>query len=284
MQGFLITAYREPSYLSDLINQITAHGDRVWLHIDRKSSFTEHDLSLHAPQSVEVLQRYSIKWGGMSHLDAIILLMRHALTSRNASYFHIISGQDAIVRYPSADALGDTILMNALKVTPDDTVAMRRLEQYNCFPNSDTRKKMVRAINKIVFDIQRKTVHTRTHIPGMDDTYKGVVWSSMPRLAMQFVLDYNDEHPEYMKFIRHTLIPEEFFLQSIIMNSPLKHNVTGSNERYTDWTMRNGSLPAYLDETDYHAITEGNYLFARKIDQTISGGLLNLLYKSSISA
>ena len=65
MQGFLITAYREPSYLSDLINQITAHGDRVWLHIDRKSSFTEHDLSLHAPQSVEVLQRYSIKWGGI---------------------------------------------------------------------------------------------------------------------------------------------------------------------------------------------------------------------------
>ena len=282
VQGFLITAYREPPYLSELINEITGHGDRVWLHIDQKSAFTGDDLQLRQPESVKVFQQYSINWGGIRHLDAIILLMRHALQHNDITYYHIISGQDAIVRYPEESELGDAILMNAQQVLPSDLIVMRRLEQYNCFPNADTRKLMVRAVNKTIFGIQRLTSHTRTHIPNMDNVYKGVIWSSMPAEAIRFVMDYHNSHPEYMRFLRHTLIPEEFFLQTIIMNSPLSAYVTRANSRYTDWNMRNGSLPAYLDSSDISAIRSGDYLFARKIDPRISHTLLQEFQKNSI--
>lgn len=284
MQGFLITAYREPQYLSELINEITEHGDRVWLHIDRKSTFTGADLQLHHPELVQVFQQYSINWGGVRHLEAIILLMSHALQADDIAYYHIISGQDAIARYPKESELGEAILMNAQQVLPSDIITMRRLEQYNCFPNADTRMLPVRAINKAIYGIQQLTSHTQTHIPNMSNAYKGVIWSSMPAAAMRFVVEYHNSHPEYMRFLRHTLIPEEFFLQTIIMNSPFGTHVATTNSRYTDWTMRNGSLPAYLDGSDIDAIRSGNYLFARKIDPSISSLLLQELRKDSISA
>lgn len=45
-----------------------------------------------------------------------------------------------------------------------------------------------------------------------------------------------------------------------------------------------GASPAYLDGSDIDAIRSGNYLFARKIDPSISSLLLQELRKDSISA
>lgn len=78
----------------------------------------------------------------------------------------------------------------------------------------------------------------------------------------------------------HTLIPEEFFFQTIIMNSPYKENVVEKNLRYTDWSGKNGSRPSFLDETDYEKIIKSGDFFARKIDSNISDKLLKKIERS----
>ena len=47
--------------------------------------------------------------------------------------------------------------------------------------------------------------------------------------------------------------------------------------RYIDWFMRNGSSPAYLDESDFEKIAASreNYAFARKVDSQFSRMLIS---------
>lgn len=281
MQGFIITAYRSPDYLSELINEITTHGDLVWLHIDRKSTFSGDDLDLQRRDLVQIFQQYSINWGSVGHLSAILMLMEHAVQHTDISHFHIISGQDSIVRYPDPGSIGNRILLTAREVNAEDPIAMRRLEQFNCFPNADTQRMSVRAVNKVMWKAQQWTGHRRSRIPGFEKAYKGVIWSSMPYDALRYVVGYHKAHPAFMRFLRHTIIPEEFFLQTILMNSPMSAQITGFNARYTDWVLRNGSYPAYIDESDLNAIKQSNSIFARKIDPQISKRLLELLKSDS---
>ena len=53
--------------------------------------------------------------------------------------------------------------------------------------------------------------------------------------------------------------------------------VVNDDLRYTDWRRRNGSVPAYLDETDVGALLGSDALFARKVSSDISGELLDAI-------
>lgn len=80
-----------------------------------------------------------------------------------------------------------------------------------------------------------------------------------------------------MKDLVHTVIPEEFFFQTIILNSPYKLGVITQNMQYFDQNKRNGSARAYLYETDYEKIIDSEKFFAREIDMNISKELLELI-------
>ena len=80
-----------------------------------------------------------------------------------------------------------------------------------------------------------------------------------------------------MKDLVHTVIPEEFFFQTIILNSPYKLGVITQNMQYFDQNKRNGSAWAYLYETDYEKIIDSEKFFAREIDMNISKELLELI-------
>ena len=97
----------------------------------------------------------------------------------------------------------------------------------------------------------------------------------MPKDALQYVLDYYQSNKSLKKDLKHCIIPEEFLFQTILMNSKFKKNVVNGNRRYTDWSNRNGSKPAYLDISDYKKIIDTNDIWIRKVDSKISKELLN---------
>ena len=70
---------------------------------------------------------------------------------------------------------------------------------------------------------------------------------------------------------------DETMFQTIICNSILKNRIENNNYRYINWKKKNNSCPAILDEEDFYNIQQGNYHFARKIDNKISRKLLNKL-------
>jgi hypothetical protein len=88
---------------------------------------------------------------------------------------------------------------------------------------------------------------------------------------------YLDHHPNLEDEFKNTYCPEEILFQTLIANSPLADRISGENRRYIDWTYRNGSIPANLDESDFQKIIDSAALFARKIEPEHSASLLERL-------
>ena len=60
---------------------------------------------------------------------------------------------------------------------------------------------------------------------------------------------------------------------SVFMNSYFKERVVKKELRYMNWERGDGSSPVFLNETDYDAIQNGDYIFARKFDTVTSAKL-----------
>lgn len=214
---------------------------------------------------------------------AIRDLLELAVSDPRVTYIHIISGQDILLRdYSEFERFfsgSQKIYMTctSMKDAPDDI--KRRLENWIPFSNIDCRKKTVSYINDVFYSVQRFLHITRKRLGMFDDIYKGMVWCSFPVSVARYVIEYNATHKEFLNDLKHTQIPEEFFFQTIIMNSSYKENVVKRNLRYTDWSGKNGSNPSFLDETDYEAIIGSTSFFARKIDLVISEKLLNKIMR-----
>lgn len=103
-----------------------------------------------------------------------------------------------------------------------------------------------------------------------------LVYVSLYKDAVKEVLNYLKKDSGFLRSLRYCLIPEEFFFQTILLNSPLKNSIENENLRYMDWGFRNGISPCVLDESDYNAIVESGKLIIRKVSDS-SRVLLEML-------
>ena len=105
--------------------------------------------------------------------------------------------------------------------------------------------------------------------------YGGSAWFSITRSAVEYILDYTTKHRSFCNKLQFTFAPEETYIPTILLHSPLKNNIENNNLRYIDWQFRNDSVPAFLDESDFDKIMDSNIFFARKVHPHISKNLIN---------
>ena len=79
-----------------------------------------------------------------------------------------------------------------------------------------------------------------------------------------------------MSFFRHVKIPDEIFMQTMLLNSPLRDNVVGQDVHYLDWS-HGGAHPKTLGTEDSSRIVESGKLFARKFDVQYDSKVLDML-------
>jgi hypothetical protein len=105
------------------------------------------------------------------------------------------------------------------------------------------------------------------------------VYGSLTRSFAEWVLTYlkTFDGKRFLKWTKWNFIPEEFFFQTLIMNSPFADTCVNCHYRYALWEEKHGSLPGVLDESDVENIRAANVFFARKISSANSMKLLHLL-------
>lgn len=281
MQAFLITAYKNQDQLVRLIQSINENA-LVYVHLDKKSkALSLQKLNALQLKNTQFVSEYKISWGGIDHLLAILLLINLALADERVTYLHTISGQDIRVcplkELEQRFNTSNEIYMTCTNSKNFPHQIKERYQHHIITSHYFPEKTLVRILNYCYISLQ-KCFHYEWHtIKPFDDIYKGMIWCSMPRDAAQYAIDFSTKNPVFLRYLKHVSIPEEFFFQSIFMTSEYKKNVTPRNLRYTDWTKRNGSMPAILDETDFDKIVKGDYIFARKIDPFISGKLVLMI-------
>ena len=273
-----MTAYKDFAILQSSTRKLMANGADVFLHIDKKSAYTLGQIEQLRESGCHVVQRYSIPWAGYDHLRAIVDLLDQIIgNGEQYSYIHIISGQDYPVRrFEDAEELWDgsiymkTISRDAFPENVESRIANRsllhRFQKYGRPWN---------VADRLSIFVQRALGLQRHGLASGVPLFKGEIWLSLPYLVCKDLLS-RDVSRNVLAELKSTYISEEFYFQTIIMNSDHAGRVTNRNLRYTDWKSGRGR-PAFLDETDYEKILASGDVFARKISSEVSGKLLGLL-------
>lgn len=275
--AFLISAYHAPS----LLNRLLSHYADVfpcYVHIDRKSAMGPEDLLNHP--NVKIIKQHKVNWGGINHWLAFLDLMRMA-SSDGYDYYHLITGQDYVVA-PIADfdrLMGDVSHVNydwLERGQWNPTVFYDRYNVYRFYDQINVKRprwgSYIWETGLLLAKIQRRLGVNR---PMPLPVYAGNGYCSLTHEATLYILDYLQQHPAFLRRMKHTFCAEEIMFPTILMNSPLKDRVSNDFLRFISW--KGYRPPRILTESDFPELTSGKYLFARKIDPTKSGKLLQML-------
>lgn len=287
MHAILITAYKDKESLHRLVDRLKSDF-LVYIHLDRKCNIEPREFS---SENVFVVKKYKVNWASYKHLEAIIYLLTEAFKQTNIKYFHIISGQDfpAVSNleiysfFEKHDTKSFFDYVNVWEMEGAAKHGMQSRYRLRWFTDLFSYPKTFDFQSSLIIGfierIQKKYKLKRTKIGEFSEheIYKGLIYSSLHRQAVEYVLNLIKKKKSFIKSLKTCFIPEEFFFQTILMNSPLKETVVNDNLRYMNWEYRDGVSPCILDERDYEAVLESNALFVRKIDLT-SIGLIELIH------
>lgn len=283
MQAILITAYKNYSHLCDLVKFFN-NNFSIYIHVDKKSLITNEELELlrQYPNVKYTSKAYNINWGGINHLLAILHLSREALKDRSNKYFHLITGHDYPIKTVSEfsnfyDSNKDKDFMEffPLPYNPWPEGGLDRLSRYNLYDCIDGRSGWGELLIKRFSKIQKAIGFKRPFYKGFPTLYGGSTYWSLRRKSLEYIFQYIDTNPKYIKRFKYSFCSEEIFFQTILLNSPLKDNIVNDNLRFIVWEKRNGNFPANLDNSDYQDIINSHALFARKFEYPVSEQLLD---------
>lgn len=281
----LISAYNNIEHLKSLVLQFDDDFD-IFIHLDKKSKFKKEDIEhLKSINNVRsVVSTYKVNWGGYKLLKAFIHLMRIANNIGGYSYYHTLSGQDIVVKssqeikdFFNANNGSEFIEFFSLPSEKWEGGGKERFFRFHFYDTFNCKTPLGFKVNKIILKFQRILGLTRPPFGGFEIFYGGSCWFSISEKCVSYCLRRIENNPGLIKGIAYTLLPEEMFFQTLIVNAEFKDKVINNNLRYIDWTFKNGNSPAVLDEFDYENIKNSGQLFAKKVDGSVSKSLVKLI-------
>lgn len=270
-QCVVITAYKEPETLRELL-RILNEKFYCFVHIDKKVE-VEFESVKSEFRDVSFISKYEVNWGGYEHLRGIVDMLAQTLDYKY-SYVHIISGED----FPTQD-VGEIeryfegksdIFIQSMLCTGENSRKARWYRYYWPYVKfrQNYKAPLVRYVNLFVIGLQvivpfwqRKTLGEFKNV------FTGLCWSSLPRYAVEYILDYLQKNKNLKEELEWCKIPEELCFQTILSNSSFVDRIVNDNKRYGNFSGGDGSGPVYLQLSDIEKIDASGCLFARKIQR-----------------
>ncbi len=291
--AYSMLVHKNPKQVSRLITNIYSSSDFFHINIFGNNSTKEtwnKELSKYGGSNFVTTYNYGKAWGTFQLVDAMLQSMKK-LDCFDYDYLINLSGQC----YPlkSVDSIKDFLnktsfaYMEQFKIpagAPKGWGKRGGLDrvEYSYYKNPLLILTEV-IFNKISksskYDARRliKLPRINKQIPYNLEPYGGSMWFCLTKKHVDFILGFLENKSDLLDFFKHTLIPDELFFHTIIMNSPLKNTVFNDNLRYIDWTKKGVSLPATLTVEDRDNLLTSPKLFARKFDIELDEQILDLI-------
>uniref|UniRef100_UPI002368A394 beta-1,6-N-acetylglucosaminyltransferase n=1 Tax=Bacillus hominis TaxID=2817478 RepID=UPI002368A394 len=101
--------------------------------------------------------------------------------------------------------------------------------------------------------------------------YHGSSWFCIPLDVAKYIIEFLEQNSWYYYLFKYALCPDEWFFQTIIMNSDFKCQVINNNLVYLRWgeDYTNKNHPIVFTLKDVDSIESSNQYFARKFDRSV---------------
>jgi hypothetical protein len=267
--------------LALLLNLLDDPRFDFYVHIDKKALDVPWERLRQAVSlsSLEFITRLDVVWGHPKQITCELNLIRAAMSStKKYSYLHLISGQD--LPLASNNRIFDFFESNLGKQFVDvehsdvnDSFVYADLIKYRVYRlfGNHGRQQPWQRIGNLASRLQMKLGVNRDRGCLLKHG-KGSNWFSITDTFADYVL-HNTQVIE-SHFMHATICCDEFFLQTLLLNSPYSKNIfacpTQPNlpptMRFVDW---NRGRPYTFRENDFQELIHSGCLFARKFDMKV---------------
>jgi len=281
-KAYIILAHKNEQQVQRLIDTLDDGNSTYFLHVDLKVSDTEFKKLFSKNSQVHFVRRVKTEWGGFGLVNATLNAMLDIRKTGDFDKIILLSGQDYPIK--SNEEIDQYFKNSKFNIFMDHFPlpnhrkwgmggGMYRVNKY-FFGLSWIEKYLAKAINFLAVFIP---IINRKLAKGVQP-FSGSQWWVMDMRALNYVLDYVADHPEYVKFHRHTFAPDELFFQIILLNckdESLRDHIANDNLRYMQWKTSEIAHPEILNINDLDNIGESDALFARKFDTGIDEEVIN---------
>ena len=302
--NYIILAHKNPAQVERLIQRLKYPGSRFYVHIDRNVQISPYKEELSQHEHISFLkedQREPGTWGDIGIVKATLNAMKQIVEDKRSGHCLLLSGQDYPLRTNKEineffEKKDNTSFISTFSLPHPNWKdgGYDRIEKYK-INKSHNRKHFLQLPS--IFDKEfcsretagkinflRKTgrshkiplVLKKRRFPTYLRPYGGGQWWALPMKKIKDILDFIDDHPDYLDYHRYTLLPDEIFFHSIIatLDGPVAPSVT-----YVNWDRKNTPLPVTFEKNDLEELKLASCekLFARKFDIKIDSTILDLL-------
>jgi hypothetical protein len=307
--AYLMLPYHQPLQLLRLVERLDRSNAYFFIHVDKRSKYTAEIIQeLSKFPNVKIFSVHKINWAGFTTVEAEIDLMKMAVSSGiEFKYFVLLSGQDYPIK--SNDYINsffeknhcDFIGFEKFDFLPGHFKEKTDYYHFRDIPYINPRNpKKIPFLVYLYFGLHKrlKRFMPKRKFFKNFEPYFGPQWFVLSNGTVKYILAFIKENKGYLRFMRYTDAPDEFFFHTIIMNSERKANVYDydryvewlktkkenehfsqdfSSLRYMDWSDRGKDQPkpAILDISYYETLRSSNDLFARKVDEKKSAELMD---------
>lgn len=296
-KAVLCFAHKCPAQINVLVDQLlygTCGNTDVFIHLDKNHDSLKSEI-LERNNLFFIKNSVGIKWGNDSMIDALVASFKEILEQgRSYDYFVICTGQDLLVK----PGLDDYLEKNKGKIWLDirgrsDYQKRKLLHKFPDFMCSYLKNKydIRRILRSIYVRLICKGLIPQRHIDydvTHTDFYYSFNWSVMPYETLTYIYDFVCNNPEFMKLFHNTLLPEDGFLGTVVMNSPYSNRVVfDTQEKSSSLTFWSGVLIDHmktLTSDDINEIELSGCFFARKFDLEIDNRVVHYFRRKIIDS
>ena len=279
--AYLITAYENRHQLEQLLSLLDHERNDVYLQVDSKGSLRVDNLTLHK-SSLFILPSFPIYWGGFSMIRAELNLLK-AASERRYHYYHMITNSDLpLVSQDTIHAYLENSYLEYVDFNPEEKLwAHYQAAYYHVFLENKyyLRNVFIRGLRHFLVKLQSVCGIDRSK-KSHEDFHTGSTYFSITHSLVEYILT---QQSWIKNTFHHALACDEVFLQTLIMKSPFKFKVSGSdsgktqNLRYIDWKRYKRNSPYTFKMSDYKELQEASKraFFARKFHRAVDSEIVD---------
>jgi hypothetical protein len=292
-QAFIILAHKNPVQLKRLITALQSPFFDFYIHLDSRLDIDGFVTALEKGKvNVHFIKpRTQGKWGGLGIVLGTLNAIREIINSNQSySHIHLLSGQDYPIK-PVNDIYSffrnqpdtDFIEYESFPVKHMAFGGRDRSHHYsmNIFGKRQTYLPFKYCSN---LSIKGKVMNSflgivqfvlpKRKIPDNFTPFYGSQWWSLSQSSAEKILRFVDSNPTYIKYHQYSLLPDEMFFQTILLNIDTGNSLINDNKRFIKWN-NESSHPISLSSSHLSEINTSEKLFARKFEMNDS--VLNII-------
>lgn len=268
--AFILLTHKDPQGVIDQAMRLTASGDYVSIHFDRRAKDEDYRQVQKAladnPRVVFARKRYRCGWGEWSLVAASLEALRQAERAfPQATHFYMLSGDCMPIKsaeYTRAFLDGDDCdYIEAVDFLTGNWIKTGLKEErlvYRHWFNERNQKWLF----YLSLRFQQRLGLDRALPKGMR-VMIGSQWWCLRRQTVESVLGLVQSRPELVRFFRTTWIPDETFFQTLVAHLVPKGQIRRRSPTFLMFT--DYGMPVTFYNDHYDMLLRQDYLFARKI-------------------